>query len=204
MTDHGLLGVIVAAGSSQRMGRPKQLLSIGGVPMLAVVVAAAEASTLDRVVVVTGAEYQALRNEVVVARAEWVNNPDPGRGSISSFRAGLTAGGPCDAAMLLAGDQPEVSTDIIDAAAATWRADRPWALRARYREGVEAQPFVFSAEALSALSVEHGDKVLWRLMEAHRNRVETVEIDAELPVDVNAWPDYVAVCARLGVAAIDG
>ena len=45
-----VVGVIVAAGESTRMGFPKQLLPIGDRPMLQWVVDAAEASTLDRVV----------------------------------------------------------------------------------------------------------------------------------------------------------
>ena len=52
MTATGVLGVIVAAGTSDRMGQPKQLLPIGDRPMLEVAVGAAEASRLDRVVVV--------------------------------------------------------------------------------------------------------------------------------------------------------
>lgn len=183
------------------MGRPKQLLPIGRIPMLEMVVRAAEASRLDRVVVVTGFAGVAIRDKVTLVRAVWADNPLPDSGSISSFRVGLAAGGPAAAAMLLPGDQPEISTAIIDDVLGTWVVARPWAMRTRYRGGITAQPFVLSAEALIGLEVETGDKVLWRLMETHVDRVAVVDVDAEAPRDVNTWVDYEAVCARLGVKA---
>lgn len=203
MTDRELVGVIVAAGGAERMGRPKQLLPIGDLPMLEVVIRAAEASTLDRVIVVTGVAHEAVRRSVAVGRAEWAHNPDPGRGSITSFRIGLAAGGRSAGAMLLAGDQPELSTEIINAVAGAWRQRRPWAARTRYRHSREAHPFVFSAEALARLEPEQGDKVLWRLMESHTDLVQVVEVDAPAPIDVNTWADYEAVCDRLGVEPAD-
>ena len=55
---------MLAAGSSRRMGSPKQLLRIGGRPLLEVVVGHANASRLDEVLVVLGAAADEIRSQV--------------------------------------------------------------------------------------------------------------------------------------------
>ena len=49
-----LVGVVLGAGSSKRLGRPKQTLAFGGRTLLAHVMADVEASALSRVVLVLG------------------------------------------------------------------------------------------------------------------------------------------------------
>ncbi len=47
----------------------------------------------------------------------------------------------------------------------------------------------------------HGDKAVWKLIEAEPERVRPVAIDRPLPRDVDTWDDYVAVCQELGLPA---
>jgi molybdenum cofactor cytidylyltransferase len=58
------VGVILGAGSSRRLGRPKQTLPLGDTTLLGWVVREAEASSLDRVVVVTRGALDTERAEV--------------------------------------------------------------------------------------------------------------------------------------------
>ena len=79
-------GVVLAAGSSRRMGRPKQLLDVAGRPLLEVVVGHANASRLDEVLVVLGAAAEEIQAEVDFGRARVLINPDHGSGMASSLR----------------------------------------------------------------------------------------------------------------------
>src|SRR5712692_2325005 len=104
------VGVVLAAGSSRRMGSPKQLLRIGGRPLLEVVVGHANASRLDEVLVVLGAAADEIRSQVDFGRARVLINPDHATGMASSLRAGLAAlDGDVDLAMVILGDQPDVA-----------------------------------------------------------------------------------------------
>src|SRR5713101_3192797 len=106
-------GVVLAAGSSRRMGSPKQLLRIDGRPLLEVVVGHANASRLDDVLVVLGASADEIQGQVDFGRARVLINPDHASGMASSLRAGLAAlDGDVDAAMVILGDQPDIAGRI--------------------------------------------------------------------------------------------
>jgi len=108
-------GVVLAAGASRRMGRPKQLLPVEGRPLLEGVVASACASRLDDVLVVLGAGADAILAAVDLGRARPVVNPEHAAGMSTSLRAGLAALGPdVDRAVVILGDQPAVSGALLD------------------------------------------------------------------------------------------
>ena len=58
------------------------------------------------------------------------------------------------------------------------------------RREVLGHPFVFAREAFGELRSLHGDKAVWKLIEAHPERVSRVEITAPLPPDVDSPEDY--------------
>ncbi|MCL6552819.1 MAG: nucleotidyltransferase family protein [Firmicutes bacterium] len=118
MTDRrpGPAAVVLAAGASTRMGRPKLALPVRGVPMLRRVVEAAAASRCTEVVVVLGgahaAVYRPLLDGLPVRVAE---NPDPAEGMGSSIRAGVAAVSPeASGVVILLADQPLVTATLID------------------------------------------------------------------------------------------
>lgn len=184
------VGVVLGAGKSSRFGAPKQLLSFGDTTLLGQVVRNANASNLDRVVVVLGRASGEIRGAVDFGRAEVVENTAYGTGCASSLLAGMdAAGGDCEALMLLLGDQPGVRAEFVDFALSEWRRERPWTSVTSYR-GELGHPFVFSREAFGELRGLHGDKAVWRLIEAYPERVSRIEIDAALPPDVDTPEDY--------------
>lgn len=183
-------GVILGAGLSRRLGRPKQTLPLGDTTLLGWVVREAEASSLDRVVVVTAEAVATGRAQVTAPSGR-----DPSCSS-SSLRSGLDAVGACDAVMLLVGDMPGVDAPVIDTVRAAWEADRPWALVTEYDDR-RGHPLVFSTDALAALRAARGEKVAWRLLESHPERVATARVERPLPRDVDTWDDYEAVLAEL-------
>jgi molybdenum cofactor cytidylyltransferase len=108
-------GLILAAGSSRRMGSPKQLLAVDGRPLLEVVVGHACTSRLDEVFVVLGAAADEIRSRVDLGRAQVLVNPDHASGMASSLRAGLAALDPrIDRVIVILGDQPDIGGGLID------------------------------------------------------------------------------------------
>ena len=186
----GIVGVVLGAGRSSRFGTPKQLLPFGDTTMLGQVVRNANASSLDRVVVVLGRASEELRGSVNFGRAVVVDNTAYGTGCASSLLAGMDAAGKdCEALVLLLGDQPGVRAEFVDAVLSEWRSSRPWASVTSYG-GELGHPFVFAREAFEQLRRLHGDKAVWKLIEAYPQRVHRVEIESPLPPDVDTPEDY--------------
>ncbi len=152
------------------MGSPKQLLLIGGRPLLQWVVDAAEASSLDRVVVVTGHAAEEVRAAVTLGRATWAHNPEPERGTMSSLRAGVAVAGTTGGVMKLVCDQPEVSSEIIDQLMAAWDPAAHRAAVVEYRDGT-GHPMLFASDALDRVLAQDGDRLLWSLLEADPDSV---------------------------------
>jgi molybdenum cofactor cytidylyltransferase len=112
----GSAGIVLAAGSSRRMGRPKQLLDVGGKPLLELIVNQANASRLDEVLVVLGAEADQIRRRMDLGRAFVIINRDHATGMASSLRAGIAAlDDEIDRAVVILGDQPAVTSSMLDA-----------------------------------------------------------------------------------------
>jgi molybdenum cofactor cytidylyltransferase len=187
--EQAVVGVVLGAGKSERFGSQKQLLPFGDTTLLGQVVRNAVASGLDRVVVVLGRAAEEIRRVVDFGRSMTADNTRHGTGCASSLLAGLDAAGPCAALLLLLGDQPGVTFTIIDYVVAEWRRERPWAAVTSYR-GELGHPFVFAVEAFPDLRKLHGDKAVWKLIEAHPERVLRIAVDAELPPDVDEPGDY--------------
>jgi molybdenum cofactor cytidylyltransferase len=185
-----VVGVILGAGLSRRLGRPKQTLPFGDTTLLGWTVREAEASSLDRVVVVTTVEVEAGRAELTEP-----NGRDPSC-TATSLRSGLAAAGEADAVMLLLGDMPGVDASVIGAVRATWEEDEPWALATEYEDG-RGHPLVFSAAAVAELRAARGPKPAWRLLESNAERVGTAHVARPLPRDVDTWEDYEAVLRTL-------
>jgi molybdenum cofactor cytidylyltransferase len=189
-------GVVLGAGKSSRFGSPKQLLPFADTTLLGQAVKNANASSLDRVVVVLGRASGEIRRSVDFGRAEVVENTVYGAGCASSLLAGLdTAAEDCEALALLLGDQPGVVPGFIDRALSEWRSGQPWASVCSYR-GELGHPFLFSRRAFGELRGLHGDKAVWKLVEGCPEKVRYVEIDADLPPDVDTPEDYELALTR--------
>jgi len=95
-----------------------------------------------------------------------VDNTAYPSGCDSSLLAGLDAAGDCAGLMLLLGDQPGVGSEVIDLVSREWLANRSWAAVTSYR-GELGHPFVFARSAFDDLRGLHGDKAVWKLIEAY-------------------------------------
>ena len=192
-----MVGIVLGAGASRRLGRPKQTLPFGDTTLLGHVMRDVEASGLERVVLVVGGAADAALAGLDLRRAEVARNDAYGTGCASSLLAGLDAAGDCEAVMLILGDMPGVDAAAIDAVSRAWHAEPAWAALTSWR-GALGHPFVFGAAAFEALRELHGDKAVWKLVEQHPERTRTIELDRPLPRDVDTWADYEAALSAVG------
>ena len=148
-------------------------------------------------VVVLGREAPKIRSSFESGSAVVVHNLAYGEGCASSLLAGLDEAGECAGIVLILGDQPGVTTATIDRVIAEWGNAPMWASATHYR-GDLGHPLLFSQEAFEDLRALHGDKAVWKLIEGYPNRVLRVDIDSELPPDIDTPEDYEAEIARIG------
>lgn len=184
-------GLILGAGASQRFGPPKQLLPFRGTTMLGYVVDQAQrASALDEVVVVLGRAADEIRERVDFGAARVVENPVFGEGCSSSYRAGISALNPeSTAIMIILGDRPEISPEIINQLAEAWRdRDAPIALCSYH--GRKGHPMIFAQTMFPQLMDLHGDKAAWKLVDANAAAVQEVQFNLPFPDDINTTEDF--------------
>lgn len=185
-----VVGVVLGAGLSERMGTPKQLLEYGHSTILGRAVTEAEASSLDRVVVVVGAASLEVEASLQLRRAQIVRNLEYHHGNLSSLIVGVEAAGEHDAVVHLLGDMPGVDAALIDLIVDEWRRDpRPIAVT-RYRDR-PAHPIVLSAATTARLGELREPKAIWRLIEeSDPGDVLEVSVDRDMPIDVDTPADY--------------
>ncbi|MGI8429144.1 MAG: nucleotidyltransferase family protein [Solirubrobacteraceae bacterium] len=193
-------GLVLGAGGSSRLGAPKQLLAYGEGTLLGHTLGVARACAFDQIVVPIGGAASDVRAGVDLTGTEVVVNPAYGRGCSSSIAAALAVLDPrCEVLVLMLGDQPGVTRATVTALLER-REGSPLAV-CRYENG-RGHPLAFAREVFPALADLHGDKGVWRLLDARRDDVVEVTIPGPVPLDVDTPEDYQAVLAQADFAEI--
>ncbi len=197
-------GLILGAGASQRFGEPKQLLPFAGTTLLGWVVSQAQqAAGLDEVVVVLGRSADEIRQRVAFGSAQVVENQVFTEGCASSYRAGIaTLDARSEAMMIILGDQPGITPEIIDRVADEWRqTEAPIAL-CDY-QGRKGHPMIFARSFYEQLVGLHGDKAAWKLVDANASLVHEVQLALPFPEDINTREDFERIAAAQKVGTKD-
>lgn len=193
-------GLVLGAGGSRRLGQPKQLLPYGEGTLLDHTVQTARKCGFDQLVVPIGGAADEVRERVDLSGADVVVNDDYGAGCSSSIAAALQTVDPrCELLVLLLGDQPGVTPDIVRALL-DGRADAPLAV-CRY-DDERGHPFAFDRRIFPQLADLHGDKAVWRLLDERADEVVEVRIAGNVPLDVDTPEDYHAVLAEAGFTEV--
>jgi molybdenum cofactor cytidylyltransferase len=193
---------------SLRLGRPKQLLDVGGRPMLARVLGAALGSALKAVVLVLGHEAEgikgALGEDLFDPRLRTLLNPKYREGMSSSLRAGLL---PLiddfPSVMFLLGDQP-----FVDARTINLLLERFWSsgkdICVPVCQGERGNPVVFSRRFYGKILKLTGDTGARGIIRANPEWVLQVEIqDPRCFLDIDDEEDARVLCAERIEAAYD-
>lgn len=113
----GVGAVILAAGLSRRMGRPKLMMAWGESTVIGSVIHAVLEGGISPIIVVTGGARQEVEAAVKEFPVETIYNPAYEQGEmLSSVQAGLRAlNQRAEAAMVVLGDQPQIQTETVRA-----------------------------------------------------------------------------------------
>src|SRR5271165_425166 len=186
--------IVLGAGASSRMGASKQLLELGGKPLIALAVDAALGSQARPVVVVIGADAERVREAISGRPVCVVLNPEWSSGLSSSIRVGmaalLAAEPALDAALLALCDQPALSPEVIGRLAALHRATGRIAA-SRYG-GRNGAPAVFGRRHFAALEALTGDEGARGILNGDPGCVVAADLpemgfDMDTPADCRDW-----------------
>ncbi|MGH7354564.1 MAG: nucleotidyltransferase family protein [Candidatus Rokuibacteriota bacterium] len=187
-----IAAVVLAAGLSTRMGRQKLLLPLGDKPVVRWSVEAVLPHVQD-VVVVTGRETAAVRDALAGLSVRFAENPSPEAGQSSSIGVGVAALPPAArAALIVLGDQPRTPRSVVPALLAARDRTGKAVIVPVYR-GVRGTPVLFGAEVFAELRALSGDAGARAVVAARPERVEAVEVDSPMPVDVDTPEDLARV-----------
>jgi len=190
-------GVVLAAGSSSRMGRNKLLFDLGGEPVVRRAVRSTLRAGLDPVVVVLGHEADAVRAALVSLPCQFVVNPRYAEGMNSSVCAGIAALPPdVGAGVVLLADMPFVSAEMIATLVERYRTGDASLILSEY-DGVQAPPTLFDRSLFAELAGPEGKGCGKRLRRRHPDQVTTVSWPAAALADLDVPGDYERVKAQL-------
>jgi molybdenum cofactor cytidylyltransferase len=169
---------ILAAGDSQRLGRPMQMLSVDGRPLVRLLAETALDSSCNGVAVVVGAHSDLTIEALHGLPLSIVPNPEWSEGVASSIRTSVdwARSRQADALLITACEQPRLTAAHIDRLVRTWRSTPNLMVASRYN-GELGVPAVFERACFPALASLFGNQNPQALVRAAR---VVIAID---------WPD---------------
>ncbi|MGH7268150.1 MAG: nucleotidyltransferase family protein [Candidatus Rokuibacteriota bacterium] len=188
-----IAAVVLAAGGSSRMGRQKLLLPMGeGRPLVRLSVERVLTAGLEDVVVVVGADAEAVTAALDGLPVRTVPNLRYAEGQSTSLRTALDALRPeTEAAVVALGDQPLPDPALLRRLVDAFRRGRTPIVVPRYRDG-RGNPVLFAASLFDELRRVTGDQGGRGVVGHDPGRVAEVAVDALMPRDIDTWADYEA------------
>jgi len=181
---------ILAAGSSSRLGQPKQLVSFGGKPLLQHVIDVVESIDLYQRMGILGYGEKTIRNQVDFKSTKVISNPKWGEGMASSIRlaAKLAEEEKPDALLIVLSDQPFVDAELLNQLIEHYVPGKEMIVASRYGD-VLGVPALFDRKYFKVLMGLKGDSGARKLINTYRNKVKGVKfekgtIDIDTPEDL--------------------
>lgn len=183
-----VVGILLAAGNSDRFGADKQSALIGGVPMLTRAASTMLNAGFDMPIVVLGAravEHARLLHGLPV---RVVRNPEAASGMASSLVAGIGAAGECEAVCMMVCDQPAVTAGHLRMLVTSWRKTKASIVASSY-EGVSGVPAVFGSRHFAELRELREDRGAGPVLARYAASLHTIplpggHIDIDTPADL--------------------
>lgn len=188
-----MVAIVLAAGESSRMGRPKPLLPLNGETFLSHLLAEIDASHASRALIVLGHQPQVVLDAMPEISPRTILNPNYQLGQLSSLQEGLRQIGEVDAVLLCLADHPFVTTAVIDAVIDAFEATGRPIIVPSYG-GRRGHPTLFAGavfnDLLSAPLDQGARAVVW----AHADEVlelptdeSGIVADIDTPEQYEAW-----------------
>lgn len=184
--------ILLSAGSSTRLGKPKQLLNYQGERLLSHMVNVTAAVPAKPLVVVLGAKADLLIPEIDEAKASIAINKDYKTGMASSIITGLKyleeKNPLTDGVIILMCDQPFVSAVLLNDLIATQQQTAKPIVACNYGNTI-GTPALFHKSIFNELLQLHGDTGARKIIQHHINEVAIVQFEKGI-IDIDTEEDY--------------
>jgi molybdenum cofactor cytidylyltransferase len=191
-----IAAIILAAGLSSRMGRNKLAAEVRGQPLLRHAADAALASSASPVIAVTGSDADIVEGALSGLPIQVVRNPDFRTGLSASLIAGINAlSKDCDGAVILLGDMPNVSAQLIDKLIAAFDPAEDRAICVATHHHKRGNPVLWSSAFFPEMRALRGDVGAKSLLAAHADLVCEVEAPDDGPLFDIDTPETLAAYA---------
>jgi molybdenum cofactor cytidylyltransferase len=184
--------IVLAAGSSSRMGSPKQLLSYQDKSLLANTIDAAKKTGDGIVVVILGGNYPVIAENIEHTGVKLIYNPDWEEGMSSSIRAGLSAlmeeYHDLEGVILTVCDQPFISASLLNVLLG--KADTTGkSIVASAYGGTLGTPVLFTQKHFGDLTGLRGKEGAKMLIKKYEAQVASVPFENG-EIDIDTMDDY--------------
>jgi len=182
-----IVAVVLSAGASTRMGSPKALLPVEGVPFIERIVRALERADVDKTLVVLGYNADAMREAIAYLGVDTVVNPDYARGQLSSLQTAIRAlhDEAVEAILVHLVDHPFIESEVVNRMIGAFRAQAKLIVVPRFA-GRRGHPVLFSSKLFPeflAASLETGAKPVVRGHPEETLELETGEEGILIDID---------------------
>jgi len=186
-----LTAIVLAAGSSRRMGKNKLLLPYTGSPLLTYVVGNILAAKVGPVIVVTGYDAERIGEALKDLRVQMVHNPGYETGMTSSIQAGVNAAGGegymiclSDMALISPGEYRLLKTAFDK----EYRRDKACIIQPTY-DNQTGNPVTFSAAWRQAILEHPGPEGCKSILRSHTDNCYQVEMLTSSVLQDVDWPE---------------
>jgi len=191
-----IVAVILSAGESSRMGRPKALLPIGGKSFIETILTALGQTRIAKILVVLGHNAEELKTQLETMPITILINSEYRLGQLSSLQVavrhltGLPDSTGVDGMLVHLVDHPYINPALVDRMIEAFYTSRKLIVVPRYRSR-RGHPVIFSASLFGELLQAPLDQGAKAVVNAHRQ--DTLELetdDAGVTIDIDTPDEY--------------
>jgi molybdenum cofactor cytidylyltransferase len=191
-----IVAVVLSAGESSRMGRPKALLPIDGVRFIERIVMALRATKVARILIVLGHNAEEMRQKLNDLPVTIAVNKDYKRGQLSSLQTAIDEieskpeFAAVDGILIHLVDHPYLNPELVNDMIAKFYESGKMIVVPRFR-GRRGHPVIFSSSLFQELMdapLDQGAKIV-----VHAHRADTLEIDTDdegVTIDIDTPEEY--------------
>ena len=189
-----IVAVILSAGESSRMGRPKALLPIDGVRFVEKIVSTLKSTDVGNIIVVLGHNAEAIRRKISDLPVTILINHDYKQGQLSSLQVAIrrleSSGGPVDGILVHLVDHPYIEAKLVNLMIDRFYETKKLIVVPRFQDR-RGHPVIFARALFSELLAAGTDQGAKPVVHAHRD--DTLEIDTDdkgVLIDIDTPEEY--------------